>query len=309
MNINQTYDIIGDIHGYAEALKSLLLRLGYEDNGAHWHHPDGRQVAFLGDYIDRGPAIRETLQIVRRMVEGDQAVAIMGNHEFNALAYATPDGDGGWLRPHNKEKTDQHQATLDQFRGREDEWQDWLDWFRHLPLFLEMPGFRMVHAAWNNAAAEAFRGRARLDDDCLHEMARKRSPLNRAKEILLNGMELELPEGHFFSDKSGFKRKEIRLRWWMRLEGKTYRDAVFPDSDTVPHLLIPEDRIDDHQGYPEDAGLVFMGHYWLPDHEERKPVAPNVGCLDFSVAKGGRLTAYRWDGESVLRPEKFVTHR
>jgi hypothetical protein len=304
----EAYDLIGDLHGHAEPLRRLLGSLGYHKNGSGWSHPEGRKVAFLGDYIDRGPEIRETLEIVRGMVEDGRAVAIMGNHEFNALAFATPDGRGGWLRPHNKEKTAQHQATLEQFRGREDEWKEWLEWFRRLPLFLEMPGFRMVHAAWNDGATDAFRGLARLDDDCLHEMARKGSPLNRAKEILLNGMELELPEGHYFSDKTGFRRKDIRLRWWMRLEGKTYREAVFPVSETVPHLLIPEDLIGGHEGYPPDAEPLFIGHYWLPDSDPREPITPNIACLDYSVAKGGRLTAYRWEGERHLNGGKFLGH-
>lgn len=34
--------------------------------------------------------------------------------------------------------------------------------------------------------------------------------------------------------------------------------------------------------------------------------APNVACLDFSVAKDGALFAYRWDGERTLDTEKMV---
>lgn len=302
----QKYDLIGDIHGHAGPLRALLQRLGYQENGTHWSHPEGRKVGFLGDYIDRGPGIRETLGIVRGMVDAGQAVAIMGNHEFNALAYATPDGHGGWLRSHNHIKTSQHQATLDQFAGRDEEWQGWLEWFRTLPLFGQLPGLRMIHAAWDGNAIEKVRGLDRLDTETLKEMTRKGSSLNRAKEILLNGMELELPEGHVFRDKSGVERKDIRLRWWVPLEGRTYREAVFPDSDTVPHLPIPGDLIGGHSSYPEDADPVFMGHYWLPADSALEPVAPNVACLDYSVAKGGGLTAYGWDGEQILSAEKFV---
>jgi hypothetical protein len=32
----------------------------------------------------------------------------------------------------------------------------------------------------------------------------------------------------------------------------------------------------------------------------------NIACLDWSVAKGGFLGAYRWDGESALDAAKFV---
>lgn len=54
------YDIIGDIHGYAEPLQRLLEKLDYTESNGTWRHPD-RKVIFVGDYIDRGPAIRETL--------------------------------------------------------------------------------------------------------------------------------------------------------------------------------------------------------------------------------------------------------
>lgn len=83
------YDIIGDIHGHADALRQLLHLLGYEWRGNSYRHPEGRKVVFLGDYLDRGPNVRETLEIVRAMVDGGQALAILGNHELNAILYHT----------------------------------------------------------------------------------------------------------------------------------------------------------------------------------------------------------------------------
>jgi hypothetical protein len=53
---------------------------------------------------------------------------------------------------------------------------------------------------------------------------------------------------------------------------------------------------------------VFIGYYWLPDSVPREPIAPNIACLDYSVAKGGRLTAYRWEGEQQLNGGKFLGH-
>ena len=69
------YDIIGDIHGHASALEALLLKMNYKEVNGVWQHP-GRKVIFVGDYIDRGPAIRETLHIVRSMTENDKAIAL-----------------------------------------------------------------------------------------------------------------------------------------------------------------------------------------------------------------------------------------
>lgn len=66
------YDIIGDIHGYAALLKRMLEKLGYKKTGGSWHQP-GRKMIFVGDYIDRGPEIRETLQIIKGMVDNNNA--------------------------------------------------------------------------------------------------------------------------------------------------------------------------------------------------------------------------------------------
>ena len=45
-------------------------------------------------------------------------------------------------------------------------------------------------------------------------------------------------------------------------------------------------------GYPPDAPLVFFGHYWL-DGPHPSAQSANTVCLDWSVARGGFLCAYR----------------
>ena len=96
------YDLIGDIHGYATELKALLTKMDYEEIDGVWQHPE-RKVIFLGDFVDRGPEQIETVNIARNMVENGQALAVMGNHEFNAVAWATPDPEnprvGGSIPP------------------------------------------------------------------------------------------------------------------------------------------------------------------------------------------------------------------
>ena len=57
--------------------------------------------------------------------------------------------------------------------------------------------------------------------------------------------------------------------------------------------------------YSHDAPPVFLGHYWMEG--EPKPLAANIACLDYSVAKpGGKLVAYRWNGERRLERDSFV---
>jgi hypothetical protein len=54
----------------------------------------------------------------------------------------------------------------------------------------------------------------------------------------------------------------------------------------------------------KDKMPVFFGHYWL----RGTPTLSNeyAACLDFSVAKGGFLTAYRWSGEKALSPSNII---
>src|SRR5712671_4060419 len=101
------YDVIGDIHGYADALRRLLIKLGYTEADGAFRH-EIRKVIFVGDFVDRGPEQREVLRIARAMCEAESAFAVLGNHEFNAIGWATPDGRGGFLRAHTEANLQQH---------------------------------------------------------------------------------------------------------------------------------------------------------------------------------------------------------
>ena len=108
------YDIIGDIHGQIGKLEALLKQLGYRVEKGAWRHPQGRMALFLGDLIDRGPGQVEVLTIVRNMIEAGSARAVMGNHEWNAIGFATEDPEGGdWLRPRTDNKVREHKEFLD----------------------------------------------------------------------------------------------------------------------------------------------------------------------------------------------------
>ncbi|MFI9547315.1 polynucleotide kinase-phosphatase [Streptomyces sp. NPDC052016] len=71
------FDIIGDIHGCASELESLLGKLGYVDGV----HPEGRQAVFVGDLVDRGPDSPGVLRRVMAMVKSGNALCVPGNHE------------------------------------------------------------------------------------------------------------------------------------------------------------------------------------------------------------------------------------
>ena len=305
---NQHYDLIGDIHGHHDKLTALLKKLGYKPAGPGFQHPEGRKVIFLGDYIDRGPGIREVLHTVRAMVEAGDALAIMGNHEFNAILYHTPDDKGGYLKERNVRHRRTHLATLEAFEGREEEWAEWIRWFKHLPMHLDLGELRAVHAAWDARHVERLSGTPLLSDAFLLAAATEGMPEFTAAEIVLKGPELVLPDGVFFKDKERIDRSNIRVRWWALAEGDDLASLAMPEP--IPESIgdLTAGMLRDLPNYGPDEPPVFFGHYWLPAHWERAPLAPNVASLDFSAAFGDNpLTAYRWNGERELTPLNFVT--
>jgi protein phosphatase len=77
------FDIIGDVHGCCDELEQLLQQLGYErNNGDPWVHPGGRKAIFVGDLVDRGPRIVDTLRTVMSMSQAGSALCVPGNHDI-----------------------------------------------------------------------------------------------------------------------------------------------------------------------------------------------------------------------------------
>ena len=300
------WDIIGDIHGQSAKLEGLLAKLGYHETGGVYRHPQ-RRVLFLGDYIDRGPDVRRVLQIVRAMVEADEAVALAGNHEVNAVHYHTKGPDGQPLRPHSEEKAAQHAATLEQFADCPEEWNEWLEWFAKLPLFFETEDFRAIHACWSDRHIEDVRNRNLTDPVFLFAAADKQQPEGRAMQILIKGPELDLPPGVTLQDKNGTQRKTMRVRWWNLRQGPSlYSSLVMPPGSPAPEGSASEAELEEIPDYPPDAKPVFVGHYWLGHPSGVAPLAANVVCLDFSAGADGPLVACRWNG-SISASEYYTS--
>ncbi|QIF03793.1 metallophosphoesterase [Roseimicrobium sp. ORNL1] len=301
------YDLIGDIHGHYDKVTALLLALGYMPTETTWKHAERRKVIFLGDYIDRGPKIRETLQLVRGMVEAGDARAIIGNHEFNALCFATPDGNGGYLRQRTEKNINQHAKTLEAFDGREEEWRDWLRWFRELPVYLDLGDLRAVHATWDERFVDLLRGAPLADEAFFKAACTDGTPENMAVVMLLKGPEMPLPEGFHLVDKEGHAHTKTRVRWWGLGGDEMLGDLVMPRAVPEFAVRVPAENLADVPNYAADAPPVFFGHYWLPPDAPKEPLAPNIVCLDFAAALGENpLWAYRWDGEANVRATKFV---
>ncbi len=80
------FDLIGDVHGCYGELTTLLTRLGYvlESGGELTvaRHPQGRKLVFLGDLVDRGPAIVEVLRLAMGSLAAGTAYCVLGNHDL-----------------------------------------------------------------------------------------------------------------------------------------------------------------------------------------------------------------------------------
>ncbi|MDP1526996.1 MAG: metallophosphoesterase [Rhodocyclaceae bacterium] len=304
------YDIIGDIHGHADQLEGLLKVLGYRPRGRTYKAPNGHKAVFVGDLIDRGPAQIRVLDIVRSMIDGGDAVAVMGNHEFNAIGFITRSDNGDYLRPHTRKNLEQHAEFLAQVGEESPCHLEWVAWFKILPLAIDLNGIRVAHAWWCDDSVKEISDsywdahRRQMSDDFLYGSHEKGSPLETARKILTCGVEWDLPNGTYIIDKAGHQHGEARMAVWRHDATHLRQVAIVPkgNEDTVPNIAIPpEVRLIEVTGSP-----VFFGHHWFsgtPRTETKK-----VACLDWSVAKGGPLVAYRWDGEDELHDENFVMY-
>jgi hypothetical protein len=305
------YDLIGDIHGCANTLAQLLEQMGYSKVSGVYQHRH-RQAIFIGDIIDRGPRVREALHLVRNMVERGSARIVMGNHEYNALGYCTRARAGSgktWLREHNSRHDRLIRETLEQFDAYPHEWNDFLEWFYTIPLFIDDDDFRAVHACWDSELIEKFKqlqGGACIDEDFLHASAAIDSFAGQVMDTLLRGTDLRLPQGMAITGRDGYVREFFRTKFWAD-NPRTYADVVFQPDPLPPEVAsraLTEAERKQLISYPLDAPPVFVGHYWM--ESEPAPLKSNVACIDFSAVKYGRLVAYRMDGEKALCRDKFV---
>ena len=303
------YDLIGDIHGCADELVELLHKLDYSEHLGVFRHPR-RKVIFCGDFIDRGPRIRDVLQICQRMCEEGSAMAVMGNHELNALTFHTPDphAPGEFLRRHTEQTIRQHNATLTQLDSRD--LAQALAWFRTLPASLDLDGVRAVHACWDPTDLTLLQQVSEelgwMSEDFLIRAATRHDPVFRAIERVMKGPEMRLPAGLLVRDKEGTSRPTVRIRWFDPPDGQNCSDYMLP-SEPIPELQQLSVPLTVRAcPYPLNAPPLFFGHYWLRDSSPA-PLRSNVACLDYSVAKDGLMTAYRFQGEQTLCASRFVT--
>lgn len=305
----QGYDLIGDVHGCGNTLRRLLEMLGYNRASGSWKHPKGRKVIFVGDILDRGPRIRQAMLDVYDMIEAGDALMVLGNHEYNALAYCTKNSQGEPLRSHSPRHNRVIKETLEQFSLHPKEWQELLNWFYTLPLALELEELRVVHACWDTQIMPQFLAKnpaATLTPDFLQASVIPGTEEFKLVDRCTRGTWLRLPEGEVHQGKDGFIRDRFRTAFWLE-DPQTWGEVLFqPDRLSLNAEATPlSDKDKSRLAYyaPEERPL-FFGHYWCMGLPEI--LRPNLTCLDYSAVKYGRLVAYRFNGEKQLNERNFV---
>ena len=308
------YDIIGDVHGHADKLEGLLRKMDYKFIDGTWQHPE-RKAIFVGDLIDRGPRQVDSVMIAKRMVEAGHAYIVMGNHEFNAIAYATPHPNkpGDFLRTHwgklGRKNRKQHKAFLTAVGKYSVRHKELITWFKTIPLWLDLGELRIIHACWDLKSMKGLKSKLgpnnTVTDELMVTMSTKGHQDYHDLEILIKGPEIEMPDGFKYKDKDEIVRSSARYAWWDSQASTFDVAARIPDNckavDGTPFPQLPAVPIP--SGNPEPYGdtiPLFFGHYWCTDEDEI--ISDHAMCVDYSAGKGGPLKAYRWNGESKLDP-------
>lgn len=291
-------DVIGDVHGEADALSDLLARLGYDAQGGH---PERRRLVFVGDLIDRGPDSPAVLRRVASLVEAGRAQCITGNHELNALRN-DPDkqrpGEGWW---YGRADADYDSVPVDP----DEKARRFLPFLSSLPIALENTHLRVVHACWHEESIEQMQRESSVIDAFRRHDREGRARLasqRRAAAAELDRAGVSLHDEHAVIpplplrseyDESNQMSNPVRILT-SGVEQSTGRKPVFLSGKW---RLV--ERVPWWQRYAGETPVVF-GHYWrrydadTPAPAEKKASdlfdtdppdtwLGNTVCIDYSV--------------------------
>lgn len=302
------YDVIGDIHGFADELEELLIKLGYKKMYGVWQH-QYRKAVFVGDFVDRGPSSRTVLSIVRKMVEGGFAHAVLGNHELNFILYLTKNPATG--KPYKKPSESSRkylEAVKKEFQGEPDVLKDYLRWLRKLPFYLDFVKFRVVHAYWNSEylqLIDEYRKGSKLTKSLLALLSDPDDPFTAAVSGVSKGLEMKLPNDLVIKDSNNIRRTNFRIKYWEDSANKTFYELSYGNKFKLPDYTVPKQLLFPFEIYDASRPLLFVGHYCMGI--DNMIAAPNICCIDACVASKGTLAAYTWNGEETINPAHFVS--
>ena len=134
------FDIVGDVHGCMDELEELLGKLGYEQRGEGFVHPERRRLVLVGDLVDRGPRVVDVLRMTYAMLQEGRALFVIGNHDFKVLR---------WLRGHHVRVANGLATTIEQITALPQEEQEVLreraeSMFETAPGYVILDGGRLI---------------------------------------------------------------------------------------------------------------------------------------------------------------------
>jgi hypothetical protein len=323
-------DIVGDVHGEADALCALVHRLG----GDLERGEVARPLIFVGDLVDRGPDSPRVVELVARLVDQGLAQCVLGNHELNLLLGKARQGNGWFMGSPDAFQPPGEPGQRVQFESvpaspayRD----DILDFFARLPLALERPGLRVVHAAWHEPSMTRLRGKGSPT-----LLARRYEGTIRKKLEAKGTLDLQTAELARWAE---LKDRELRPTELLQAHQKA---AVAQQMDNPVKVLtsglegeLPLTEMQFAGGrwrqvgrlpwwseYEDDCPVV-VGHYWRDRHDGRAGGFPaagpfdwlgprrNVFCVDYSVGRRfmdryvsrpmqGGLAALRWPERTLV---------
>jgi len=281
--------------------------MGYSKTASGYAHPE-RKAVFVGDFVNRGPEIRQTIQIIRKMTEEGHAYAILGNHEVNALLYHLKDPNKKPLLKKESKRALTVVQTLRQFSKLPDEWKDHRRWMRTLPFFLDLGEIRIVHACWTDENIGILN--RNLPEGKIPKAVFRNLILDPKSELsqsilqTTRGIHHILPPDIRIFDNRRRNHHFYRIRWWEEGNGLTFQQFSFESKFRLPNYTIPPEILPKIQPYPEDAPPVIFGHYSRGNGSLL--IRDNLCCVDGCIMGKGRLVAYRWDGEKALDASKLM---
>lgn len=295
-------DFVGDIHANSRKLLILLEKLGYINTEIGWKHPDNRQLVVLGDFINVGSDNRQTLEILYKMWMNKSAYIILGNHEYFLAWYFFKHGSSAFTSPKSPLLPD-YETLLVEFSKNIDELCVYAEWLMCLPLYIKNVKFRAVHACWSEENIEQLAKYKNLNELFLSfngEKPKKEKKLKRAINETVEGKKLSL----YINGKIE-KPVKLRVKWWQNIYNKPLTQSILTNKPVkYPDVTVTPEIFPDFKSYEETERPIFFGHYWFQSLPYL--LRNNACCLDFGAAKGGYLSAYRWDGEMQLDAGKIL---
>lgn len=333
-------DIVGDVHGELEALRTLILRLGGDPDVGRLARP----MVFVGDLVDRGPDSPGVVRLVRRLVESGQAACVIGNHELSILQNDRKEGNGWFFGDKDDgyqwrdEHGQGHHLAFDSVLSSPEERAEIRAFLDTLPLALVRPDLRVVHACWHEASVRALPDRglssaladaverevdARLEaEGILSQAAEERRPWAALKDPGAR------PDRHLPAEQARNARQQNENPFRVLTSG--LEKPIEPGT----HFFIGGRwrfvaRAPWWEDY-DDAAAVVVGHYWrrrdapIPGKADVfRAASPwhwagpggTVFCVDYSVGRrflhrafagsgpegaAGGLAALRWPERQLV---------